>query len=193
MNNLANMHYNGQGGLPKNIDAALALYKSSAEGGDVIGMVATGNINYYTIGDLNEALTWYRKAAERGDAYATGMVGFVYYKGNNNFNKDIAQAKYWFERGAAKEDAESINAIGLMYLQGVHVNQCYSEAFNWFMKGINAGSFRSLGNLADLYEAGNGVKKDRKKAAELRASMELWKEYNLQSNWKSATGMNSIA
>ncbi len=49
--------------------------------------------------DFAEALTWYRKAADRGDADAQGSLGSMYGNGQG-VPKDYVRAHMWFNLAA---------------------------------------------------------------------------------------------
>ena len=49
--------------------------------------------------DYKEALKWYRKSAEQGNASGQGSLGYVYHKGEGVL-KDKVYAYMWFEIAA---------------------------------------------------------------------------------------------
>jgi TPR repeat protein len=53
--------------------------------------------------DSAQAATWFRKAAEQGDADAQVHLGFAYKEGWG-VQQDIAEAAIWFRRAAASGD-----------------------------------------------------------------------------------------
>lgn len=54
--------------------------------------------------------------AEQGDAHAQGLLGMLYYTGNDAVKKDIGLAKRWLEKGAAQQDAQAMLGLGLLYI-----------------------------------------------------------------------------
>jgi TPR repeat protein len=58
--------------------------------------------------DYAEAVKWYRKAAEQGDAIAQNMLGFSYVKGKGVLQDTIA-AHMWFNIAAANGNELAAN------------------------------------------------------------------------------------
>ncbi|MDE0472769.1 MAG: hypothetical protein OXH57_12600 [Ekhidna sp.] len=56
---------------------------------------------YYIAKDYRQALYWYQKRAEQGDASAQYNLGGMYYKGEDTL-KDYQQALYWYRKSAEK-------------------------------------------------------------------------------------------
>ena len=52
-------------------------------------------------GDYAQAVVWYRKAADQGDADAQTLLGMMYDHGHG-VPQDYAQAVVWFERPPSK-------------------------------------------------------------------------------------------
>ena len=65
--------------------------------------------------NYTEALKWYRKAADQGNADAQAMVGAFYYLGKG-VPKDAAEAHKWYRKAADQGDAMGLAQVGLMYL-----------------------------------------------------------------------------
>ena len=57
--------------------------------------------------DYAEAVKWYRKAAEQGDAVAQYNLGVMYKKGDG-VPQDYVQAHVWFNLAAAKGDKDAV-------------------------------------------------------------------------------------
>jgi len=57
--------------------------------------------------DIKQAVEWWRKAAEQGDASGQYNLGLCYYNGEGG-RKDIITATYYFTKAAAQghEDAK---------------------------------------------------------------------------------------
>ena len=60
--------------------------------------------------DEVEAVKWFRKAAEQGDARAQFHLGFAYSNGQG-VTKDDAEAIKWFRKAAEQGDAEAQEAL----------------------------------------------------------------------------------
>ena len=53
--------------------------------------------------DYEDAVYWYRQAANQGDAHAQTNLGFMYYSGKG-VASDNKQAVYWFRQAADQGD-----------------------------------------------------------------------------------------
>ena len=88
------------------------------------------NLNNNAIQDYQEAVKWYRKAAEAGDAYAQFKLGTCYYYGRG-VNQDYAEAANWYRTAANQGDVDAEQGLGFMYDMGQGVPQDYVEAYKW--------------------------------------------------------------
>lgn len=70
---------------------------------------------YQQSGNLREAFTDYRKAAELGNANAQYYLGTQYERGDNGLPKDAGQALYWYRKLAEQGDADSLNNVAWEY------------------------------------------------------------------------------
>jgi TPR repeat protein len=78
--------------------------------------------------DYVQAVSWYRKAAEQGDADAQFGLGTMYFNGRG-VPQDYAQAVSWFRKAAAQGDAKAQNSLGVMYANGQGVPQDAAIAY----------------------------------------------------------------
>ena len=60
--------------------------------------------------DEEEAIKWYRKAVEQGNAYGQCYLGDCYLRGQG-VAKDKAEAVKWFRRAAEQVDKDAISAL----------------------------------------------------------------------------------
>ncbi|RLB71806.1 MAG: hypothetical protein DRH07_05860, partial [Deltaproteobacteria bacterium] len=77
--------------------------------------------------DNREAVKWYRKAAEQGDAKAQFNLGLMYVKGNG-VTLDHVEAVKWYRKAAEQGVAKAQIKLALMYAKGDGVTQDYSMA-----------------------------------------------------------------
>lgn len=89
--------------------------------------------------DQAEAMKWYRKAAEQGNARAQAAVGTIYGQGWG-VKRDDTEAAKWLRMAADQGDAEAQLTLGLMYEDGRGIKQDYAEAYFWENLGIKAGA-----------------------------------------------------
>jgi len=85
----------------------------------------------YKLGNMVEAASWYRKAAERGYAPAQSGLGILYDLGQG-VAQDYQQALFWYGKAAEQGDIKAQNNFGFMYSEGKGVAQDRSTAHMWF-------------------------------------------------------------
>jgi len=78
-----------------------------------------------------EAVKWYRKAAERGDADAQFALGFIYAKGLG-VPQDYAEAIKWTRKAADQGQALAQYNLGVAYSNGQGVPQDYVQSYYWY-------------------------------------------------------------
>jgi len=80
--------------------------------------------------DYAEAVTWYRKSADRGDAAAQFLLGNMYNEGRG-VPQDYATAVSWYRKAADQGDAWAQLNLGALYARGQGVPQDYLQAHKW--------------------------------------------------------------
>ena len=113
--------------------------------------------------DKKEAISWYRKAAEQGNAEAQCALGFQYWIGEL-LEKDYAEAFKWIYRAANQGLARAQNLLGVMYAEGVGTGKNDIEAVRWYRKAAEQGDDSAQTNLATKYFDGVGVEKNDNEA-----------------------------
>ena len=83
--------------------------------------------------DYNQAVVWYRKAAEQGYANAQESLGVCYFFGWG-VTRDRTQAIAWYRKAAEQGYAEAQYELGVCYFFGWGVMQNESEALYWYHK-----------------------------------------------------------
>ena len=81
--------------------------------------------------DYAQAVVWYRKAADQGNAVAQNNLGFMYDQGLG-VARDYAQAVVWYRKAADQGDAAAQNNLRRMYDHGHGVPQDYAQAHMWY-------------------------------------------------------------
>ena len=107
--------------------------------------------------DYEEAIKWYRKAAEKGNAVAQNNLGNMY-KNALGVKKNDKEAAKWFQLSAEQGNASGQYNLGLMYQHGHGVEQDYTKAFAWYEKSAKKGNAYGQYLLAQMYESGYGTK-----------------------------------
>ena len=77
-----------------------------------------------------EAVKWYRKAADQGEALAQSTLGFMYAKGQG-VPQNYAEAVRWFRKAADQGNARAQRNLGFMYANGQGVPRDYVQAHKW--------------------------------------------------------------
>jgi TPR repeat protein len=113
--------------------------------------------------DYKKAVTWYRKAAEQGNASAQSSLGEMYYFGYEVFEgvpQDYNEAVKWYTKAAEQGyDSDQFN-LGEMYYDGKGVPQDYNEAVKWYTKAAEQGYAHAQFSLGQMYYYGKGAPKD---------------------------------
>ena len=109
--------------------------------------------------DYAAAVSWYRKAADQGDADAQYNLGVMYDNGQG-VPQDYAAAVSWYRKAADQGDADAQYNLGVMYDNGQGVPQDYAAAVSWYRKAADQGYADAQYNLGVMYDNGQGVPQD---------------------------------
>ena len=131
--------------------------------------------------DYQQAIYWYRKAADQGYADAQDQVGWFYENGLG-VNRDIDEARVWYQKAADQGNATAQTALNRLqsqqnpqeqtltptqenemgdhYFYGRGVEQDYAKAMEWYRRAAHQGFANAQHNIGALYENGWGVAKD---------------------------------
>jgi TPR repeat protein len=141
----------------------LADIRATAESGDAQSQLQLGHaFRFGRLGvakDGEEAVKWYRKAAEKGDAGAQSNLGFCYHAGNG-VTKDEVEAVRWYRKAAEQGDAMAQNNLGVCYDIGNGVTKDEVEAVKWDRRAAEQGDAMAQNSLGVCYDTGSGVTKD---------------------------------
>lgn len=126
------------------------------------------------------------KDAESGMKEAQGLLGFLYYNGED-VKQDYQKAKYWLEKSSAQDDEDAHFYLASLYYNGYGVRQNYQTAFKLYEKSAQKGNAHACGMLGLMYKYGKGVRQDLSLAKEwygkacdngVQKGCELYKELN---------------
>ena len=92
--------------------------------------------------DYAEAVKWYRRVADRGNADAQNTLGIMYNEGRG-VSQDHAEAAKWFRRAADRNYADAQNNLGVLYVTGQGVPQDFVQAYKWY--GLATARARAIG------------------------------------------------
>ena len=83
--------------------------------------------------DDKEAVKWYRKAADQGQARAQTSLGVMYSFGEG-VPQDYKEAVKWYRKAANQGFARAQNNLGVMYAYGEGVLKNMTQAKYWIQK-----------------------------------------------------------
>ena len=105
----------------------------------------------------DNALKWYRLAADRGDANALFALGSSALHGRGGMAKDPAIAAGFLRKAADKGQSNAMYNLALLYLSGQGVEADQQAAGSLMKRAAEAGLSEAQHALALMYREGNGV------------------------------------
>ena len=102
------------------------------------------NSNYW----LERAMSNFRAAAARGDAYSKVKIGSFY----QHVKKDLPEALKWYRRAAEQGHPEAAFFVGVRYAKGMGVKPDADEALKWFHIAADRGYTFAEFVIAEHYE-----------------------------------------
>jgi len=121
--------------------AAMAVWEPLANQGNRDAQFAMGVLYYEGHGvnkNLDEALAWFRKAADSEHPTAMFNLGVAYWEGRG-LSQSFAQAVDWWERAAESGDVASQYNLGLAYYFGKGAQKDLDQARNWLTQAAEKG------------------------------------------------------
>ncbi len=124
--------------------------------------------------DTEQAVAWFRKAAEQRYAGAQYALGIMYQNGDG-VPQDDEQALLWFRRAAQGMnwpdenraeygDARAQYILGVTYRDWCGAPRDYEQAFLWFRRAAEKGHTDAQHALGVMYQNGDGVPQDTEQA-----------------------------
>jgi len=114
-------------------------------------------------GEYDDAVYWYRKAAEQGYAIGQNNLGYMYSQGYG-FQQNDKLAGVWFRKAAEQGLAKAQFNLGSMYRRGRGVQQSDKQALFWYRKAAEQGDVGGQIDLGRMYRRGRGVQQSDKQA-----------------------------
>lgn len=103
--------------------------------------------------DYNQAMTWFQKAANKGNPSAQNNLGWMYLN-SKGVAQDYNQAMTWLQKAANQGNPNAQNSLGWMYFYGKGVPQDYHQSRFWYQKAANQGHTNSKTVLQQLDKMG---------------------------------------
>ncbi|KAA8493262.1 Secretory immunoglobulin A-binding protein EsiB [Porphyridium purpureum] len=118
--------------------------------------------------NLTEALEWYRKAAQVGDAYSQHSLGLYHYNGWGGLPQDMRAAVEWWLKAAEQGNTAAHYTLGYCYDNGFSaLPHDKRAAVEWYRKAAEQGHADAQFNLGDYCENGwGGLPQDKRAAVE---------------------------
>jgi len=114
--------------------------------------------------NFDEAVKWYRRAADQRYAPAERNLGRMYEDGHG-VTRNYDEAVKWYRRAAAQGLIPAYHSLGSVYEKGRGVAQSYEEAVKWYRRAAEQNFPPAEFGLGLMYQEGHGVSKDFSEAA----------------------------
>jgi TPR repeat protein len=118
---------------------------------------------YLNKGDVERAVSCFKKSAEFGNAKAQRMLGDCYYVGEG-IREDKQEAVKWYRLAAEQGDAEAQRMLGACYYVGEGIREDKREAVKWYRLAAEQGDAAAQRGLGDCYYVGEGIREDKREA-----------------------------
>ncbi len=142
---------------------------------------ALGSMYYQGINvkkDYKKAIEQYRKAAMQGHTKAQFNLAYMYFDARGT-EKNHNEALKWFLKAGEAKDGKAELYLGLIYKE----KNNHQKAFYWYTEAAKEGYPKAQYELAKMYYAGKGCKRDLKKyiyyLKKAAIQSEAHAEYNL--------------
>ncbi len=118
--------------------------------------------------DFEQALSWYKRAADMGFDRAQANVATMYLKGEG-VKQDYEEASEWFSKAARNGHTIAQYNLGLMYEHGKGVKKSASKALGWYNLAAKAGHKQALDKLSILVARDPSVREEKPVTADKEA------------------------
>ncbi|MDR2800902.1 MAG: sel1 repeat family protein [Desulfovibrio sp.] len=149
--------------------AAKKIFRPLAEKGDDNAGFALGLMAARGEGgqqDYREAERWWKVSAASGNPLSQFNLGLLYYTGALG-DKNYARAKALWSAAALQKQPDALYGLGILLVNGAEgVPKDLAGGLKNFEQAAAFGHAMAEFELGNAYNAGEGVKKDRKKAEE---------------------------
>jgi membrane associated rhomboid family serine protease len=109
--------------------------------------------------NAQEAIKWYIKAADLGDAEAQYDLGDIFEHGEG-VPTDMPTAIAWYTKGAEQGESLAQDRLARIYENGSGVPRDMREAIKWYRKAAEQGEILDQYRLGELYSEGRDVPKN---------------------------------
>lgn len=156
-------------------ERAIDYLKKAIEAENTAAMISYGAVFYNGRGvtqDFNQAVHWYREAANRGARWAVNNMGYMYYYGRGNLEVDMEMAYQYFSKAALLGVPNAYYKCGDMFYYGKYVPKDPFTAFQLYTRCYDMVEFDEpmdcypdvCRRLGTCYHKGIGTEVDLKRA-----------------------------
>lgn len=148
--------------LKQDLAAAVGAWREGAAAGSAASRHALGLAAFHGQGvpkSPEQALQWFRLAADQGYPDAQAMVGIMQVYGMGTA-KDVEQGLAWLRRGAEQGAANAQYELGHRYRWGDGVGQDYPQALRWLRQAADQDRGDAMADLGGMYRHGEGMPRD---------------------------------
>ena len=125
----------------------------------------------------DEALKWYRRAAEQGYGLSEMNLAQMYEKGIGD-KQDFTEAKKWYRKVVERGGGEALFRLASL----CEKTGDFPEALKLYRRGVKQDDYRAMVALGEMLEQGRGVTKDVAQAVKLyeqAAERSQWAQFKL--------------
>lgn len=162
---LAKLYYNGDDGVPQNLQLAAAWFGAAANAGHAGALFAAGRMLDLGKGipaDQKKAAFYYKQAAVKGNRDARYALATYFYEGGI-VPKDLGTARQLFEAAAKQGQPDAMFSLGAMEANGEGGARDRAGAYVWLTLASasgNADAANALKAVAPLLTAQDRAKAD---------------------------------
>ncbi|MHC5184120.1 MAG: tetratricopeptide repeat protein, partial [Planctomycetota bacterium] len=115
------------------------------------------------IRNYEQAVFWFRKAAEQGYADGQYKLGAMYYYGDG-VKQDFSQALAWYSKASLQQHGQATYELSVMYSRGEGVTPDPQKSVELNIQSAEMGFAFAQSNLGAMYLEGNRIEKDYSQA-----------------------------
>jgi len=148
--------------------------------------------------DQVEAVKWFHKVAEKGNATAQYNLGTAYFASDSMVEFSNVQGVKWWRKAAEQGHVEAQLNLGDVYWYGQDAPTDKIEAVKWWRKAAEQGNSVAQQKLVDAFNGGHGVtrhlkmKQEAKEKAILDAKLEKNKQTEQNKHMKKPFKISAL-
>ena len=116
--------------------------------------------------DYNQAVIWYRKAAEQGHPLAQYNLAVAHTKGQG-VRQNFFEAALWYHRAAAQGVVAAMVNLAILYERGEGIESSTVDAYAWYRAAARRGSQPAARRGQELLQAFSPLEQTRAQAKTL--------------------------